>query len=137
MTTRRILLVDDDIECLRTMELLLTMVGHGVRTAATGQEALAAIRAAGVDGLDLVVTDLRMPGMSGMELLQVIREAEHDLPVLIFTAFREQDSVPGDLPCLDKPFSTEEFLRSVDELLAETRRTDPRAPHPMAHARSS
>jgi CheY-like chemotaxis protein len=78
-----ILVVDDDAQLRQSFEKLLIEEGHEVWTAATGEAALAIVK----DRLpDLVIMDVRMPGMSGFETFQTMHKIEPRLPVIIMTA---------------------------------------------------
>jgi DNA-binding NtrC family response regulator len=83
--SERILVVDDDAPIRRTFDEHLTEAGYEVRTAVNAEEALALL-----EEFDpaLVVTDIRMPGMSGLELLRRIRQVS-DVDVAVITAFEE------------------------------------------------
>ena len=83
MKGRQILVVDDEPKMRRVLEIMLQKMGHRVLGAGNGVEALAAFRAHSVD---LVITDLRMPEMDGIELLTALRAQESDVPVMVITA---------------------------------------------------
>src|SRR5690606_23930571 len=78
-----ILVVDDDPDLLRLMQIRLTAAGYSVSTADSGERALAR---AGVERPQLVVTDLRMGGMDGMALFEALRANHPTMPVIILTA---------------------------------------------------
>jgi len=82
----RILVVDDEPSARNGLERLLLQEGFVVRSEADGA---AALRCAADFAPDVVVTDLRMPQMDGMELLRHLREQDRDLPVIVATAFGE------------------------------------------------
>ena len=77
-----VLLVDDDPHVLWAHERLLLKAGYIVLSAASGAAALAKVEAGGID---VVVSDISMPGMSGVALLQMVRERDLDLPVILLT----------------------------------------------------
>ena len=79
-----ILVVDDEVNYLTVMEALLGETGYEVLTAPSAMEA---IKIAGASDLDLVLTDMKMPRMSGIELLDELHRLYQDLPVIIMTAF--------------------------------------------------
>lgn len=79
-----ILVVDDEPNALFTLTQMLTDEGFRVISASAGREALDKI---GKNSLDLVVTDVKMPDLNGLELLQEIRHIQPDLPVIIMTAY--------------------------------------------------
>src|SRR5512146_2941860 len=80
---RNILVVDDDPDLLRLMEIRLTAAGYSVTTAENAERALTHLN---VGRPQLVVTDLRMSGMDGMALFESIHAANPALPVVILTA---------------------------------------------------
>ena len=80
----RILVVDDDDSNRVTLERLLAREGYEVHHAANGREAMERFRASPAD---LVLTDLKMPGMSGIDLLKAIRTVDSDVEVVVMTAY--------------------------------------------------
>ena len=82
----RILIVDDDREMVRLLGQLVQREGQTPLLAKDGVEALQLIRAADPD---VVLADLRMPGMDGMELMRKAKELDPDLPVILITGFAE------------------------------------------------
>src|SRR5689334_13678242 len=81
-----VLVVDDEASARSGLEKLLRQDGYSVASADGGEAALAL---ASEHPPDLVITDLKMPGMDGLELLRRLRENDKDLPVLVATAFGE------------------------------------------------
>jgi nitrogen regulation protein NR(I) len=79
-----ILIVDDDAQLRQSFEKLLTAEGHVVKTASSGEAAITMVRTAVPD---LVIMDVRMPGMSGLEAFKAMHEIEPKLPVIIMTAY--------------------------------------------------
>jgi two-component system response regulator AtoC len=84
METHRILVVDDEVKMRRLLEMSLKNMGHDVVQAADGVEALACFDEA---PFDLLMTDLNMPRMDGMQLLRSLRERGEEVPVIVLTAF--------------------------------------------------
>ena len=80
----KILIVDDEPQVRQSFEKILTGEGHTVKTAASGEAAMTAVQA---EVPDLVIMDVRMPGMSGLEAFRAIHEIEPKLPVIIMTAY--------------------------------------------------
>ncbi len=123
MAGERILLAEDDRDLRLLLAEVLDGAGYRVRAVASGAEALHELRD---PELDLVVTDLIMPGASGKDVLQVARELRTDLNVLVITAFGTIESAielvkQGAFDYLTKPFSNEELLLSVQRALEESR----------------
>ena len=80
---------------------------------------LAAAALALMDGrrFDLVVADLAMPGMTGIELAEIVRSRWATIPVLILTGHADAVQIPDDLPVLTKPFESAELAAKVSALL--------------------
>jgi len=115
----RALVVDDDAETRGLIEMLLRHVGFTVATADSGA---AAIRGVEATPPDVVVTDLHMPGMDGVELLGKLRERAPDLPVLVVTASGEVTSAvaamrAGAEDYLTKPIDFEALRFSIERAL--------------------
>ncbi len=79
MSRRRVLVVDDEPKMQRVLEIMLRKMGHDVLLAADGQEALKLAQSVPID---LVMTDLLMPGMDGLALLTALREHGIEAPVI-------------------------------------------------------
>ncbi|HMA30570.1 MAG TPA: sigma 54-interacting transcriptional regulator [Casimicrobiaceae bacterium] len=110
-----ILLVDDDPDLLKLISLRLTSAGYSVRTADSGETALAAIA---VQRPAVVVTDLRMPGIDGLQLFEAIHRQHAAMPVIILTAHGTiPDAVSatqrGVFGYLTKPFDSQDLLQKV------------------------
>jgi two-component system response regulator GlrR len=115
-----ILVVDDDPDLLRLMQIRLTAAGYAVTTADSAERALAQ---ASVTRPRLLVTDLRMGGMDGMALFEAIRAENPTLPVIILTAHGTiPDAVAavnrGVFGYLTKPFDAKALLIEVERALA-------------------
>jgi len=112
-----ILVVDDEPNYLIILSELLRDEGYEIFTAPNGKEGLAIVQE--VD-LDLVITDMQMPGMDGLQLLDKIKEGNAHLPVIMITAFAEVDKAvaamqAGAYNYLSKPFSNDELLINVNK----------------------
>src|SRR5690606_18604430 len=110
-----VLIVDDDPAQRSLFTSFLEGCGIAVRTAASGAAALDAI-AESVPAL--LISDVRMPGMSGLELLAKVRETHADLPVLLVTAYADiRDAVGamkgGAVNYLEKPIELDALLEQV------------------------
>ena len=118
-----LLIVEDDEEMRLFLEEELRDHGYDVIGAARGPEALERL-----DGrrVDAVITDVKMPEMPGYELLAELRSRDHDLPVVMITAFGSIDSAveaikAGAYHYLAKPFRIEQLLATVEDALRERR----------------
>ncbi|QJC79760.1 hybrid sensor histidine kinase/response regulator [Pseudomonas umsongensis] len=99
-----ILVVDDDSLVLTSTCLLLEDLGHQVITATSGAQGLEAFE--NNTGIDLVITDMAMPQMSGAQLAQAIRERNPDMPIILATGYAERlEGFAARLPRLSKPFT--------------------------------
>ena len=125
-----VLLVDDDIAMRQSTEQALELAGHTVRTFASAEEALT-VAGPVLDGV--VITDIRMPGMDGMTLLQRLGELDPDLPVILITghadvALAVEAMRRGAYDFIEKPFSMQALgavlKRALDHraLVMENRR---------------
>lgn len=114
----RILLVDDDIESLTSTGRILQFADFNVVSVQSGEEALLQLSKS---EFDLVVTDVRMPGMSGMEFVEAYQKRGHDVPFVVMTAFGQvQDAVwamkMGAVDFLLKPFKRQALLDAVEQV---------------------
>jgi two-component system, NtrC family, response regulator GlrR len=110
-----ILLVDDDPDLLKLISLRLTSAGYRVRTADCGETALATIA---VERPATVITDLRMPGIDGLQLFEAVHRQHPALPMIILTAHGTiPDAVNatqrGVFGYLTKPFDSQDLLKKV------------------------
>lgn len=120
-----VLVVDDEASLRETLEIALVRAGFRVELADRAKAALARVAEGGID---VVVTDVRMPELSGIDLLRELRRLDHDVEVIVMTAFaRAEDAVEvmkaGAYDYLIKPFNLEE-LRVLVARAAERRRLD-------------
>jgi DNA-binding response OmpR family regulator len=118
MTNKRVLVVDDDVKTVELVKLYLNRDGYRVLTAYDGVEAL---RLARESHPDLIVLDLMLPGIDGLEVCRILR-AESDVPIIMLTAkTTDQDKLAGlDLGADDyvtKPFSPRELAARVRAVL--------------------
>ncbi|HVN29229.1 MAG TPA: sigma-54 dependent transcriptional regulator [Candidatus Binataceae bacterium] len=121
--TLSILIVDDDPAMSSLLCDVLREAGYEVRSANSGAAALAMVRE---NIPDLLITDVRMSGMSGHELQNELRETAPDLPVIIITAFGSIESAVesmkrGATDYITKPFSNDQLLIAVTRALENVR----------------
>ncbi|MFN8666957.1 MAG: PAS domain S-box protein [Gemmatimonadaceae bacterium] len=120
-TPSTLAVIDDEPSVLRVMTRTLQLSGHRVVTATGGREGLDLVRAQRHE-LAAVVTDVRMPGMTGVEMVSALIAEGIDLPVL-FLSGQLDDPIPASWPAtaprrfLAKPFENEELLAAVGSLL--------------------
>jgi two-component system KDP operon response regulator KdpE len=114
MNTATILVVDDEPQLRRTMKATLTDLGYSVIEARTGEEAIETLRH---DPADLILLDLNMPGIGGLETCRAIRETS-DVPIIILSVRNtEHDKVDaldaGADDYVTKPFGIQELLARI------------------------
>src|SRR6266513_2538561 len=114
-----LLIVDDELGMRQFLTHLFQREGHNVRAAANGQEAMELLRAA---PSDLVISDVRMPDMNGIELLRTARELSPDIEVVMMTAFANVDSAReafllGAYDFVQKPFDNDLLKETVARAL--------------------
>ncbi len=116
-----VLIADDEEPVRRVASRLLVRNGYDVREAANGAEALRMLAAAD-GGIDILVSDIIMPEMGGLELARRVATDFPSLPVLLISGYSDsQDlgqSIPEGLDLLQKPFSGTELTAAVAECLA-------------------
>lgn len=126
----RILLAEDDESLRRFLQRALEKAGHEVRGVPDGIEAADALTA---DRFDLILADIVMPGMDGIELARRARDRWPDVPVLFITGFaavalRARNEFDRRAKIMSKPFHLRDLVREVEKILAHEgrRRTRPR-----------
>jgi len=117
---KTILLVDDELPVLRSLAKALAGEGYQLSQALSGDEALALT---GERDYDVVVTDLMMPGMNGLELLRTLRRRDPGIPLIMITGYPSVKAAvesikAGAFDYLPKPFTPEELRGQVARALA-------------------
>jgi len=107
-----ILLVDDDLEFRKAMKKMFEKSGYTVTIAADGREALETLSR---ETFDLIISDLRMPNLNGLELMEEIKRKQLDTPVIFITAYGEVSSYMdlmnlGAFEYINKPVKGQEIL---------------------------
>ena len=121
---QRVLVVEDELAVRRLASRVLRARGYRVLEASDGVEALQLMDRLG-GGLDLVLTDIIMPGLSGPALVQRLLPATPELKVLYITgyseeAIRQHGMLPAGGALLEKPFTAHQLAERVREALART-----------------
>jgi DNA-binding response OmpR family regulator len=117
----RLLVADDSETVLLMLQRRLEMAGYEVHTATDGVEALEELERFGDDGPDVILLDAMMPRMSGVEVLQKLRDDGSKVPILMISAHLdaqepERMKAIGADACVPKPFEWEDLLGRIDEL---------------------
>ncbi len=128
----RILLVDDNLLGLTARKSVLEQLGYAIVTAAGADEALQHLSGA---QFDLIVTDYKMPGMNGLELISKIRAQQNDVPIIVLSGFADtlglnETNTGADLVLQKNANEVTHLVRAVQRL---TRRKAPKKP-PVSHA---
>jgi two-component system, OmpR family, alkaline phosphatase synthesis response regulator PhoP len=119
MKTRPVLIVDDEKNIRLTVSQSLESIGLDTDTAMNGEEALAKLKA---NDYSLILLDLKMPGMDGMQVLRRIREVRPEVRVIVITAYGTVESAVeamklGTVDFVQKPFASEEIRALVSRVL--------------------
>lgn len=122
----KLLIAEDEERLRRLIEMLLTNKGYRLTMAADGSEAWNSFQQ---DHFDLVITDLRMPNMDGMQLLSHIKESSPDTPVIVITAFGSIENAveamqQGAFDYVTKPFEEARLNLSIERALNFSRIMD-------------
>ncbi len=129
MAGEKILIVDDEEGMRRLLSRILVKEGYETFAAANGQEALQAVA---LEEYDLVITDLKMPGMDGLTLLNELKDYDPRLPIIVITAYGTVENAvqalrSGAFDYITKPFEADEIRLTVakaferERLIAENR----------------
>ena len=125
MEKMRVLLVDDETEFVSALAERLSLRGYETRTAASGEEALGKIDQSPPD---VVLLDMLMPGMSGMEVLKRIKQDHPQVKVILLTGRGSWDGIQGvregAYDCLMKPIQIEELM----QIMASAMESDEKTP---------
>jgi len=118
-----ILIVDDEEKMRNVLRIMLQLKGHKIDEAGDGKEALQKIKE---NCYDLIISDIRMPGLSGKKLLEEVKNLEHPLPVIFITAYATVDDAveamrAGAVDYIPKPFEEERILLTVEKALGLSR----------------
>lgn len=120
----RALVIDDDRKLLQVYEELLTGRGFAITTCAESPQALSRLKA---QAYDVVLLDIRMPGIEGSDLLPLIKRLRPELPVIIVSAYCDEANrgyyhALGAFEVVGKPFSHELLLDTIDRAIARQER---------------
>jgi DNA-binding NtrC family response regulator len=121
---KRILVVDDETKMLRVLELQLQAAGYEVAKTESAEQALRLMDAPSENGrpFALAITDLRLPGIDGLELLKRVQSKAPGMPVIVMTAFGTVETAvaamkAGASDYLLKPFSLEDMMITIEKVL--------------------
>ena len=119
----KILAVDDEPDMLKLLSMIVReKTQHQIVTTNNPLEAVEIVKQGSID---MVIADLKMPGLDGSELLDAIREVNKDIPVVIITAFATEEAASetlekGGFDFIIKPFRKEQILTTIDKAIKWT-----------------
>ncbi|MBU4252935.1 MAG: response regulator [Candidatus Omnitrophica bacterium] len=119
----KILLVDDNEDLCRNLADILKLKKYEVTVVYDGTRAIEAIKKR---GFDVVLMDVKMPGISGIETLKIIKQINPDLSVIFITAFADdifykQGLKDGDVEVVQKPMDIDKFLDRINTIVTKKR----------------
>ncbi len=117
-----VLVVEDEVRFSRILRRFLKLSGVSSIEAADGEQAIRILEEDDGDLVDAVLTDLKMPVVSGWELIAVLRECRPHLPVVAMSATDPPPTLLGGVPLLNKPFLPEQLLVTLAPLVRQSRR---------------
>jgi FixJ family two-component response regulator len=112
--------VDDDPRLLESLEDLLESAGYAARSFSSAR----ALLVSGLSGLDVLITDIGMPGMDGFELGDLVKKVRPDLPVFLITGRHEiadADRTQVFSECFRKPFDAKVMLAAIGNALRKSK----------------
>ncbi|MGD2108908.1 MAG: response regulator [Phycisphaerae bacterium] len=118
----KILIVEDEAHILRVMSMWLGRHGHDILEASDGQAALDILEH---ETVDLIITDMNMPVLDGLELIEIVRrKSDLHIPVLLLTARCDQETLleqtqPFDVQLYPKPFVPSRLVADIEEVLTK------------------
>ena len=123
MTFKHILVAEDEHHMRHTLSLILKKAGYSATNTADGYEALKILLDTedGASPVDLLLTDIEMPGLTGIELVEELRRFNIALPILFITGIRDWDAVKrlkaeGFVESIAKPFDADDLLKRVSDI---------------------
>ncbi len=118
--TGKILIVDDELDMLKLLRMIIKE--KTPYEVVTTNNPLEAVELAKRGGIDLVITDLKMPGLDGIEVLDAVKKDDPDRPVIFITAYATVESATeaiqkGGFDFITKPFRKEQILFTIDRAM--------------------
>jgi DNA-binding NtrC family response regulator len=122
--SERILIVDDELDMLTLLRMIIKEKTNYEAVATNNP--IEAIELAKKDGFDIVITDLKMPGLDGLEFLKTIRQFDPDIPVIMITAYATAAAAEEAISLnaydfISKPFKKEQILFSINRAVKWTK----------------
>jgi len=122
-TRGKVLVIDDEVDIREGLELLLTTEGYTAEVAHNGTEGIHKLE---TNTYDMVLLDLMMPDMSGMEVLQQVRQRDRETPIFMITAYGSVEAAVDALKLgandyFSKPWDNEKLIIEIDRMIARRR----------------
>jgi DNA-binding NtrC family response regulator len=119
----RVLVIDDDPGIGQCVEYLIQSAGYKCVVSMTGKAGLERLRS---EDFDLIITDLKLPDISGLDVIGMVKELNHETPVILMTSYSTVESAiealrKGAIDYIIKPFNNDEFVFAVERALNERR----------------
>jgi DNA-binding NtrC family response regulator len=116
----KLLIVDDEPDMLKLLSMIIKEKTH--YEVVTTNNPLEALEFAKKGGFDLVISDLKMPGLDGIELIEAVKKIDEDIPIIIITAYGTVESASesmnkGGFDFITKPFRKEQILFTIDKAI--------------------
>jgi len=116
----KILIIDDEPDMLKLLSMIIRE--KSAYEVTTTNNPVEAIELAKKGGFDLVISDLKMPGLDGIEVIEAVKRLDEDTPVVIITAYGTVESaseamLKGGFDFITKPFRKEQILFTIDKAL--------------------
>ena len=126
-TIHHLLVAEDEEHLTRAICIAMRGLPYQVSVASTGTDALAAIRSfrSTSTPIDMLITDIQMPGLTGEVLIDAVRSEDSELPILVMTGFGDKELLirlmrKGCQDYIDKPFTSDRFIETVLALITQT-----------------
>ena len=122
----RILVVDDEVTCLHVIDKALVKEGYLVKSTSSPKDALKIVRE---ERFDLLLTDIMMPDINGVELLRIVRGIQPDITIAVITGHAAPDTIisclrEGVQAFITKPFTAQELKTELKRVLEKRRLND-------------
>lgn len=119
----RVLVIDDDTSIGQCVECILQIAGYRAVFTTTGKAGLEKVR---TEAFDLVITDLKLPDITGLDVISGVKEVDRDVPVILMTSFSSMESAvealrKGATDYIIKPFRNDDFAFAVERAMNEQR----------------
>ncbi len=119
-----LLIVEDEKELLYSIAFILKRQGYVVVTSSNAEKALAMLNRDKENSINLIITDIQLPGISGLDFIDTLREQNSTAPVMVITAYKGTEILSalkkrGIMHFLIKPFDTSELIEKIESALSE------------------